>query len=82
MDFLATIETVRAAKDLAEALATPIRSEPNDREKRTIKQLINALRALYFMPDGTRGLLVQISSGGYPTREEIEIVLPDWSWID
>jgi len=70
---LGAIETASAALELGKALAD---AGNRDRETRSrVRPIIDALRGIYFTPNGTRKVLGVLADGRMPPREDIQDVL-------
>ena len=73
------VELLSGARELAN-LARVEPAQGNDRhQQRTVRDMIEALRLIYFSPRGILSLLELIAEGGYPTQDQIEMVLLDFN---
>lgn len=86
VDVAWVIELVAGARELANSARVQDNTGPNRREVREIKQLIEALRLVYFAPRGVLALLDDLAAGNRPNQEQIETILPRFNdgepWVD
>ena len=70
------LEIVSGARELA-AFARVEEGQRGDRRKaRQVKEIIEALRYIYFSPRGVISLLEGIVDGNIPSEQQIEMILP------
>ena len=71
------LELVSSLVELAGGLREITRKNPpNDA---AIKDVIIALRTIYFTPSGTLSLIAQLANGDRPSDESIATILPDFN---
>ncbi len=70
------LEIVNGARELAAFARVEQNQRGNDRKIRQIKDIIEALRYIYFSPRGVISLLEEIVDGNVPTEQQIETILP------
>ena len=86
MTLITTLELIKGAAELARSFDGAEAQTNNPRALKARKQLIDALRDIYFAPKGVLGLLQEIADGGYPSEEKVSFILPNFNdredWVD
>lgn len=83
MDFGHSIAIARELIAATRELQGYMGGSHDQRERRAVTKLIEALRLIYFQPVGLRLILRKLSQGQKPERADVEMLLPafnDYEW--
>ncbi|WP_299954759.1 hypothetical protein [uncultured Roseobacter sp.] len=73
------VDLLKGAKELADLARLEPPQRNNPRQQKRVRDLISTLRLIYFSPRGVLSLLETIANGGYPTEEQVEMVLTEFN---
>src|SRR5437763_16190204 len=71
------LEIAASVVELAGGLRAIARKDPSNRT--VVKDVIAALRTIYFTPSGTISLIEQLAKGERPSEERIGAILPEFN---
>ena len=71
------LEIVASVVELAGGMREIARKDPANRA--TVREVINALRTIYFTPSGTITLIEQLAKGERPSAEQVATILPEFN---
>jgi hypothetical protein len=70
------LEAIKGAKDLATFAKSAAGERADAQRFRTIQEIVEALRLIYFSPRGVTALLSQLAEGRSPSEDQISMILP------